>query len=391
MKIICPECQFARDVADDKIPSKSVMATCPKCHTKFRFRPLEFTLEEDVEETAPETAAHQPESTAAHTEASQTGAASTPHETPAQDVTPRTPRPEDGMPEDGATQAAPAAPASDDAAPTVAPTTAPEEADRAGMHAPGHAHMPGQPQRRPDAPDDIWSKLEDMAPEDERRPGDMPPPRDTHDAERPRIDVPFEHLEEHGFFNGLSETIKRICLSPRLFFATMPLDTGKKRPFAFYMLTGMLSAYFQTAWQTMGLDLTTYIFPQSNNVESASTAATLAALVMVLPILLAVGIMVTSGITHLALMPFKAAKNGFTTTFRVCSYASAPTLLAAVPLIGPLAGSFWYLGLIIIGLKHAHETSYTRVTIALGIPFILFTAFVTAVLLAAGPGQQPVF
>ncbi|WP_462326357.1 YIP1 family protein, partial [Desulfobaculum sp.] len=263
--------------------------------------------------------------------------------------------------------------------------------DRAGMHAPGHEHMPGQPQRHTDAPDDIWSKLEDMAPEDERRPGDMPPPRDTHDAERPRIDVPFEHLEEHGFFNGLSETIKRICLSPRLFFATMPLDTGKKRPFAFYMLTGMLSAYFQTAWQTMGLDLTTYIFPQSSNVESASTAATLAALVMVLPILLAVGIMVTSGITHLALMPFKAAKNGFTTTFRVCSYASAPTLLAAVPLIGPLAGSFWYLGLIIIGLKHAHETSYTRVTIALGIPFILFTAFVTAVLLAAGPGQQPVF
>ena len=52
MKIICPQCGFGREVPDDKVPAKSVFATCPKCRFKFRFRALdepeyEFELGED--------------------------------------------------------------------------------------------------------------------------------------------------------------------------------------------------------------------------------------------------------------------------------------------------------------------------------------------------------
>ncbi len=38
MKIICPECAFARDVPDEKIPPKTKIATCPKCGHRFSFR-----------------------------------------------------------------------------------------------------------------------------------------------------------------------------------------------------------------------------------------------------------------------------------------------------------------------------------------------------------------
>ena len=36
MRIECPECHFAQDVREDKIPSTSAHATCPRCKTRFR-------------------------------------------------------------------------------------------------------------------------------------------------------------------------------------------------------------------------------------------------------------------------------------------------------------------------------------------------------------------
>lgn len=36
MKIICPQCGFSRDVAEDKLPKENVIATCPKCSCRFR-------------------------------------------------------------------------------------------------------------------------------------------------------------------------------------------------------------------------------------------------------------------------------------------------------------------------------------------------------------------
>lgn len=40
MEIICPQCNFARNIPDEKIPDRAEMATCPKCRHKFRFRKL---------------------------------------------------------------------------------------------------------------------------------------------------------------------------------------------------------------------------------------------------------------------------------------------------------------------------------------------------------------
>lgn len=40
MRITCPECGFERQVPDDKVPATSVVATCPKCKNRFKFREL---------------------------------------------------------------------------------------------------------------------------------------------------------------------------------------------------------------------------------------------------------------------------------------------------------------------------------------------------------------
>ena len=51
MNIICPQCGFGRAVNEEKLPPKAVMATCPKCQHRFKFR----------EVTPPEPSVSQPE------------------------------------------------------------------------------------------------------------------------------------------------------------------------------------------------------------------------------------------------------------------------------------------------------------------------------------------
>jgi predicted Zn finger-like uncharacterized protein len=43
MNIICPECGFGRTVNEEKLPPKAVMATCPKCRHRFKFREISPT------------------------------------------------------------------------------------------------------------------------------------------------------------------------------------------------------------------------------------------------------------------------------------------------------------------------------------------------------------
>ncbi len=45
MQIICPQCGFDRELAEDKIPARAQVATCPKCKHKFRFRSIDPGIE----------------------------------------------------------------------------------------------------------------------------------------------------------------------------------------------------------------------------------------------------------------------------------------------------------------------------------------------------------
>lgn len=40
MNITCPKCGFGRTINEEKLPPKAVMATCPKCRHRFKFREI---------------------------------------------------------------------------------------------------------------------------------------------------------------------------------------------------------------------------------------------------------------------------------------------------------------------------------------------------------------
>lgn len=68
MNITCPSCGFGRTVNEATLPPKAVMATCPKCQHRFKFR--EPTIPVDTVDTQPQAVPPAPPEPPVHGEAS---------------------------------------------------------------------------------------------------------------------------------------------------------------------------------------------------------------------------------------------------------------------------------------------------------------------------------
>jgi hypothetical protein len=290
MLVTCPQCQFTRELPEDKIPARAQVATCPKCKHKFRFREL------PPEEAGQEAAA----------------------------------------PESPAPEAVPAPP----------PTA-------------GQAEPEG----------DIWDRLGAAAPGE--RPAQTGAPEGdpfAADPVQPQAEVPFERLDQFGFFQGLAQTIRRALFDPRLFFEAMPLR-GLGRPLAFAVLLGEFQIIFQILWSASGL------LGDSSETGQFGLGLALAAAVILGPLFLSVFLFLETVIFHFCLVLFRAGSKGFEGTFRVLAYSNAPLVLSCIPLAGPILGYFWSLALAVIGARRLHRASLGT---ALG-AFVLFVLIVFSI------------
>lgn len=321
MQIICPECQFSRTVKEGKIPSQSVMATCPKCKTKFRFRA-----------------------------------------DPDQDST---------------SSSAPLKPAED----SEERSQATPEQSLPPLHDP--TEKPG---------DELWRTIGDMTPPQEPSDPATPPSKKesfsafgeeetlTEQQTAPVVEVPFERLDTYGFFQGLVTTIKRVLLSPQLFFSVMPLGRGITRPLIFALIILTVHDTLQALYIKAG------ILPAMGLGADAITAAEKSqfnpfVMAVLAPLMWSIILFLSAGLQHLLLTALKASEGRFEATFRVATYATAPIILGYLPLGNGLLFKaqilvifFWNMGITIIGWKNLHKTTYLRATLAAVIPLLVVGA-----------------
>lgn len=349
MQIICPDCQFTREVDETKLPARSQMATCPKCKTKFRFRelPKEKSTLEDTPDAAP--------------------------------VAEPVPEPE----------------------PVVAPTPAQPEPTFPKITAPGE-----------DPKEELWDKLGDMAPpegnqseqpaptsdqqakSDDQQPvadwtGDFPDPMQDDFIEEEKkeapmlIPPPFEQLDRYGFFHGLYMTIKLVLTSPRLFFSVMPVGGGLSKPLTFAILVTMIQALAQLIWGATGLTPGLEINNQEIFIVPFNVASGIFELLFA-PAVVAVTLFIVTGFYHLFLIIMKADRQGFEGSFRAVAYGYAPIVTGIFPMPSIEIMGIWMfvyatgvLVLTAIGLKYVHGTSYTK-TIAATVLAILTIGMIGA-------------
>ncbi|MDY7001996.1 MAG: zinc-ribbon domain-containing protein [Thermodesulfobacteriota bacterium] len=312
MEITCPNCSFTRQVADEKIPSGSVFATCPKCKHRFRFKELEFTIEEPPEPTE-----------------------SAPAEEPVGSA------PQESV---GSSSEGPAGPMDAEAflgeAEPQGPTDSPFE------------DGPAQDEEQAQGAYGFQA---------EHRFGPGP------DVEQP----PWEKLDEYGFFSGLTQTVKRAMLHPIRFFDSMPVGVGLGKPLIFYLLLGEFHVACQMLWQLLGLSAMMTMTGRHEAMEMGMTGLGPIALLILYPILLALGLFLSTAVSHVLLLLLRAASAGFEGTFRAMAYSAAPMVLAVVPILGPFTGAVWSMVIMIIALKYIHQTTYTRIGLAFLVPVMV--------------------
>jgi len=381
MEILCPHCQFSREVDESKIPARSQIATCPKCQTKFKFRDLpdeeDFTLE------TPEPSGRDEEPLAGDEQ-------------------------EARHPETAPAPRASAEPA-DETGPEPEPGDQPESAFPGLLPGDGHEPEKGTAKDKDDTgEDELWNRLSDMSPPRAGLPADrersrqadsdpepipgwtgefnesFPDPmdqqatddgfEDTMGEAGPQVPPPFEQLDRYGFFPGLFLTVKLILRTPRLFFAVMPVGGGLAKPLTFTILVTMIQGLAQYFWQAAGLSTSM----GAASPEPGGGAAGALVMLLFMPAVIAAGQFAITGIYHLLMILMRADSQGFEGTFRALAYANAPLILGVFPMPGMQVEmgwmaivAVWVLVLTIIGLKHIHKASYSKVVPVALIPLLL--------------------
>ena len=97
-------------------------------------------------------------------------------------------------------------------------------------------------------------------------------------------------------------------------------------------------------------------------------------LLLLSPLWILVGVLVSSAIRHLFLMLVGGAKRGFQATLRTVCYANAGMLLAVVPFVGGLIALLANAAFEIIGLSAAHRITKGRAALAVVLPGVFCCA-----------------
>lgn len=221
--------------------------------------------------------------------------------------------------------------------------------------------------------EDIWASLEKLNSENEKYSlAESSDDNQQGQSTRATYSIPWEELEQKGFFAGFFDTIKMVCLSPKEFFKSMTTRGGYTRPLIFYLLISEFYTAFRMIWSLAGVGVMEH--GQQMDILNLGLHG-MASLLWLLfyPILLTVLLFMAAGINHLCLMLVKDGSRGFKGTFKVLCYSSAPMIMSLFPILGPIIGILWSSVCNFLGYKYVHKTSGIKVAIAMLIPVLIIS------------------
>lgn len=184
-----------------------------------------------------------------------------------------------------------------------------------------------------------------------------------------RYGTPWERRMELGLWQGIFHTVKSTMFSPKKMYSAMPVKGGLMEPLTFGLLIGsigsMLSFFYDFLFSTFGF---------KNSLEGIgilfNSPVNYLYFIFLSPLLVIIELFLSSFIAHLLLVIMRGNKNKFEATFRVFAYSQAAMICCIIPFIGSTVAKLWMTVVQITGLKEAHGISYTRIIIALMIPFL---------------------
>ncbi|MDR1241621.1 MAG: zinc-ribbon domain-containing protein [Deltaproteobacteria bacterium] len=335
MLIRCPECAFAREVDERKIPPRAALATCPKCSRRFRFRTLPDA----------ESGAARPASEHAAEEADYLEQQPDPKSAGQAKPAPEPPGPNNA----GQAESAPEPPDPNNTGQTE---SAPEP--------PG----PNNTRQAEPAPEDIWAALEDLH-EPREQPEPLPetpdkgPPESAQrrsGASPSRLlantgSIPWEYRGGFCTPKGLFRTLLLVLTKTPEFFAGAPAKGSLIPAFVFALLMNIVQF---AALIRAQLPLFEEMF--LNKIEFS------AGLVMEISVLFALAIIIVLlifswAINFIAKLAAPAAAN-FNITFKIVAYSTASLIFSLIPQAGFLMAELGSMLLCATGVRYAYKLKW---------------------------------
>ena len=214
MLIRCPECRFERTIDADAIPANAMMATCPRCQCRFRFRNPDGTPTAEGAAPAPVP----PQQTAP----------------PAQPPLPPDMEGDDPLPPGAVV---PRIPGEDAATPHAEEKPSPAETPDEKPSVSGAQEKPS-----------FWEHFQKKKNGESR--GGLAAALHADET-----DVPWEEPRRYNPLMALYQTILRVMFNAPRFFAALPASNGKlTRPLAFYLILGLFQTLVERMWYLMSLE-----------------------------------------------------------------------------------------------------------------------------------------
>lgn len=190
--------------------------------------------------------------------------------------------------------------------------------------------------------------------------------------------TPWERRERIGFASALVETTQQVLLRPTEFFRAMPVTGGLGGPLLYGVILGylgLLASAIYTAIFNAVAGPRLFEMSQRGELEKLlpylQGGMSLVMQVIFGPLMIAIGLFVSSAILHVLLMLFGGAPRGFEASFRVRCYAEAASLLRLIPGCGTPVFVIYILVLLIVGLSEAHGVGRGRAAAAVLLPLFL--------------------
>jgi len=199
-----------------------------------------------------------------------------------------------------------------------------------------------------------------------------PPIQPGTETTAAREGLPWEHRQERGFLNAFIETLQMVLSRPAEAFTVMRREGGVGEPLI-YALIGAGAGALVSFLFSLGLRSVGVFADQRNGFAALPWLGVgSAALIVLIPLFIVVGLFIGAAIVHLCLMIVGGARQSFETTFRVLAFSQGSTgPLQMIPLCGGLIAAVWGLVVNCIGLAKAHEIETGRAVLAVLLPVII--------------------
>ena len=187
----------------------------------------------------------------------------------------------------------------------------------------------------------------------------------------PRSGLPWDDRHTKGFFSAFIETLQIVLSRPGEAFTMMRREGGLGEPLLYALIGGTFGTIVGLFYRLV-LQSVFGSFGRTNALNHMLGGATLILVMIISPLLVAIGTFIVSAILHLCLMIVGGAKQSFETTFRVvCFSGGSINPLQVIPICGGLIAFIWGLVLYCIGIARSHETDTGRAVLAVFLPLII--------------------